>query len=149
MLGTTWDNIADTWEFNIGNRSKEIITAVPTTKRGILSALASIFDPHGLVNPITVLAKILFQELCLEKLGWDDHIPTDKSTRWGEWLKGLKETGTICLPRCAVSTSNSTLLNRQLPGFADASQKAYCGMVYLVEEIAEGIFTSSCVPKQE
>eukprot|EP00794_Sanderia_malayensis_P016165 gene16165-biopygen13734 len=141
VLGITWDNHKDTWEFNLGNRGEEISKTVPTTKRGILSALASIFDPHGLVSPIAVSAKILFQELCLEKLGWDDPIPSDKSARWEEWLKDLKGTGNICIPRCVVSINKGTLLSRQLHGFADASQKAYCGMIYLVEETTEGTFT--------
>eukprot|EP00794_Sanderia_malayensis_P017909 gene17909-biopygen12897 len=113
VLGITWDNHKDTWEFNLGNRGEEISKTVPTTKRGILSALASIFDPHGLVSPRAVSAKILFQELCPEKLGWDDPIPSNKSARWEEWLKDLKETGNICLPRCVVSINKGTLLSRQ------------------------------------
>ena len=141
VLGITWDNTRDTWEFNLGNRGEVIGETAQPTKRGILSALASIFDPHGLVSPIAVSAKILFQELCLEKISWDDPLPKDKLARWEEWVKDSRQTGTICLPRCVVSKNKGKILSRQLHGFADASKKAYCGMVYLVEETTEGTFT--------
>jgi len=52
------------------------------TKRGILSTLASVFDPHGLISPVVVSAKILFQELCQGKLDWGDPLPEDKQGRW-------------------------------------------------------------------
>ena len=39
------------------------------TKRSILSTMAAVFDPLGLICPISVAAKVLFQELCMEKLG--------------------------------------------------------------------------------
>ncbi|XP_065052932.1 uncharacterized protein LOC135682125 [Rhopilema esculentum] len=141
VLGVTWDNTRDTWEFNLGNRGEVIGETAQPTKRGILSALASIFDPHGLVSPIAVSAKILFQELYLGKISWDDPLRKDKLERWEEWVKDLKQTGTICLPRCVVSKNKGKILSRQLHGFADASKKAYCRMVYLVEETTEGTFT--------
>ena len=60
-------------------------------------------DPLGLISPIAVSAKILFQELCLEKLGWDDPLPIDKVNRWEAWLRDLKGAGSISVPRCVVS----------------------------------------------
>ena len=44
------------------------------TKRGILSTLTSHFDPLGLVSPIGVAGKVLFQDLCKDKLGWDNPV---------------------------------------------------------------------------
>ena len=140
VLGITWDYNKDIWEFPLDIKGGEIDKSVQATKRGILSSLASLFDPLGLVSPIAVSAKILFQELCLEKLGWDDPLPIDKANRWEAWLRDLKGAGTISVPRCAVSVKKGTLVSRQLHGFADASKKAYCAMVYLVEETTEGIF---------
>ena len=140
VLGITWDCNKDIWEFPLDIKGGEIDKSVQATKRGILSSLASLFDPLGLVSPIAVSAKILFQELCLEKLGWDDPLPIDKANRWEAWLRDLKGARTIYVPRCAVSVKKGTLVSRQLHGFADASKKAYCAMVYLVEETAEGIY---------
>ena len=52
------------------------------TKRGILSTLASLFDPLDLISPVGVTAKVLSQELCKDKEGWDDPIPEDQSVKW-------------------------------------------------------------------
>ena len=140
VLGITWDYNKDIWEFPLDVKDGEIDKGVQATKRGILSSLASLFDPLGLISPIAVSAKILFQELCLEKLGWDDPLPIDKANRWEAWLRDLKGAGSIFVPRCVVSGKKGTLLSRQLHGFADASKRAYCAMVYLVEETTEGTY---------
>ena len=50
------------------------------------------FDPLGLISPIAVSAKVLSQELCLERLSWDDYLPADKVRRWEVWLNDLKMT---------------------------------------------------------
>ena len=47
----------------------------PLTRRGILSAVSSIYDPLGLVAPFILPAKKILQKLCQSKLGWDDQIP--------------------------------------------------------------------------
>ena len=141
VLGIAWDNERDTLEFDLGKVSKEIGKTSQTTKRGILSTLASLFDPHGLVSPVAVTAKILFQELCLEKLGWDDPLPEDKRVRWETWLKDLKCTNTISVPRCVFAECKGKVLSCQLHGFADASKKAYCAMVFLVCKTTEGTYT--------
>ena len=141
VLGINWDIEKDTWEFDLRKRGEEIGKTAQSTKQEILSALASLFDPHGLISPVAVAAKILFQELCSEQLGWDDPLPEEKCERWETWLRDLREIGTICVPRC-VTTSKGNVLSRQLHGFADASMRAYCAMVYLVEETTEGIFVT-------
>ena len=141
ILGIPWDSERDTLEFDLGKVGKEIGKTSLVTKRGILSTLASLFDPHGLVSPVAVSAKILFQELCLEKLGWDDPLPEDKCVRWETWLKDLKCNNTISVPRCVFDESKGKILSCQLHGFADASKKAYCAMVFLVCETTEGTYT--------
>eukprot|EP00112_Aurelia_sp_Birch-Aquarium-sp1_P002538 Seg128.14 transcript_id=Seg128.14/GoldUCD/mRNA.D3Y31 product="hypothetical protein" protein_id=Seg128.14/GoldUCD/D3Y31 len=114
VLGISWDNERDTLEFDLGKVGKEIGKTSQATKRGILSTLASLFDHHGLVSPVAVSAKILFQELCLEKLGRDDPLPEDKCVRWETWLKDLKCTNTISIPRCVVDESKELMSARVL-----------------------------------
>ena len=46
----------------------------PTTRRGILSFLSSVYDPLGFLAPVVLPAKKLPQDLCREKLGWDNLI---------------------------------------------------------------------------
>ena len=47
LLGLAWDKISDTLTASFPKES------LSTTKRGILSILARIYDPLGLVSPIT------------------------------------------------------------------------------------------------
>ena len=42
------------------------------TKRNLLSAIARLFDPLGLLSSILLTAKALFQQLCVDNVCWDD-----------------------------------------------------------------------------
>ena len=138
VLGMKWDSELDTWEFDLG-KLKQIANVERPTKRGILSTLASLFDPLGVVSPIAVTAKVLLQELCLHKIGWDDPIPQDKLGEWISWLEDLKRAKSITLPRCLYDKSEKETFNCQLHGFGDASSKAYCAVVYLVYQTSKGV----------
>ena len=67
VLGQAWDSDNDSLHFNfevLANKAKSL----QATKRNVLSLLASLFDPLGIVSPVTVSMKILFQEICNQKL---------------------------------------------------------------------------------
>ena len=115
VLGIHWDTEKDRIEFDVGkvgNMPNKVVT-----KRGILSNLASMFDPLGLISPIAVSAKVLFQELCLERLSWDDSLPADKVKRWEVWLNDLKMTERISLPRSIIEGMNNETTRVTLHGF--------------------------------
>ncbi|CAB4009873.1 Hypothetical predicted protein [Paramuricea clavata] len=59
-------------------------------KRNLLSVSASIFDPLGLIAPITAIIKTIFQLLCKDKLNWNDIIPPDIALVWDKFLEELK-----------------------------------------------------------
>ena len=141
VLGLTWDNEKDRLELDLQRVGKEIDNSLCATKRGIPSTLASLYDPFGLISPVGITAKILFQELCLEKLRWDDPLPQEKLSTWQTWLEDLRDTGTISFPRCVIDSSKGESVSYQLHGFADASKKAYCAMVYLVCITEQGTYT--------
>ena len=73
VLGIIWDNNKGILEFDLMKMATNSKESRPT-KRGVLSTLAMSFDPLGLISPIGVHAKTLFQDLCREKLDWDDPI---------------------------------------------------------------------------
>ncbi|XP_076036050.1 uncharacterized protein LOC143022003 [Oratosquilla oratoria] len=70
VLGIKWDVENDCFFFV----SKGVQTQ-NVTRRVMLSQLASTYDPLGLVLPIIVPAKILFQEATRLKMSWDENIP--------------------------------------------------------------------------
>ncbi|RTG81180.1 uncharacterized protein DC041_0004765 [Schistosoma bovis] len=67
----------------------------PLTRRGILSSVASLYDPLGLVAPFILPMKQLLQRLGKLGLGWDEEIPNEESKRWLEILSEFKGLRTL------------------------------------------------------
>ena len=72
----------------------------PLTKRGVLSMLSSVYDPLGLASPFVLIARRIVQNLCQEKIGWDDPIPEKERKQWEQWISGLQDMKKISVPRC-------------------------------------------------
>lgn len=86
LLGLPWDKIADTSSICF------LQQPVEPTKRAILSELAKVYDPLGLVSPMMLCGKLIFQDTCKGKLPWDVPIPADLDKRWKKWRCNLSET---------------------------------------------------------
>jgi len=71
VLGGHWDPTTDTFGYH-GN----IEEGSPITKRTVLSTIARLYDPIGALGPVLLWAKVLMQELWLEKIGWDSPLST-------------------------------------------------------------------------
>ena len=72
VLGLPWNCEEDTLHFNfvhVVDKAK----GLTATKRNLLSLLASLFDPLGIVSPVKVSMKVLFQEICNSKFDWDEN----------------------------------------------------------------------------
>jgi hypothetical protein len=111
------------------------------TKRDVLSVLSRIFDPLGIISPVLVSMKLLFQELCSENYDWDDELREEKKQKWNDWLDELCKTKSIEIDRCLYKNPNEEILEYQLHGFADASNKAYSAVVYILCRTQNGIHT--------
>ncbi|XP_068692428.1 uncharacterized protein [Montipora foliosa] len=126
VLGILWNITSDTLGF-----SYRQATSIPplSTKREALQKTAKVFDPLGLLQPVTAAAKILIQELWQEGIDWDE--PLDQ-----EWRVLAKEIGNATkleFPRRYFTSDVCVDGNEtELLVFADASQKAYGAAVYLV-----------------
>ncbi len=46
-----------------------------STKRDVVEAVATVFDPLGMVSPVTLGAKCFVQQLWKENFAWDDKLP--------------------------------------------------------------------------
>ena len=62
ILGLKWDKFEDNFVFGF-TAIREKSDVIPT-KRNVIKAIASIYDPLGLLNPIVVQMKTFFQRLC-------------------------------------------------------------------------------------
>ena len=137
VLGLAWDCENDTLHFNfqhIADKAK----GLEATKRNVLSLLASLFDPLGMVSPVTVGMKVLFQEICNSKFDWDEVLTGEIKRKWDKWVQDLAETKEICINRCLYETEGGDVTECYLHGFGDASKKAYCAMVYFVYRTKDG-----------
>lgn len=120
-LGILWNPSEDTFQFKV-NRSSKICN----TKRQMLSEIAKIFDPLGWLAPFIVRAKLMIQDLWLQKLAWDDPVNKETLERWVQFQEESKSISKIRIPRW-IQQENEKI---ELLGFCDASEKAYGAVIY-------------------
>ena len=120
-LGIHWNVLSDEFYFEMTQPNEAKVT-----RRRILSVVSSMFDPLGLVSPVLIIGRLLFQEATRLKLMWDQEVPQNIEMAWLSWLKDLSDLDQVRIPRCIkpqdFTDSNSVL---ELHHFSDASQKAY------------------------
>ncbi|XP_036346218.1 uncharacterized protein LOC118755493 [Rhagoletis pomonella] len=117
------------------------LDAIPT-KRNVLSDVARIYDPSGLLSPVIVWAKIFIQMLWKAELLWDTPLPGYLRDEWLTFRNGLYQLSSIQVLRWLGMTKTSTV---NLHGFCDASSKAYAAVVYVRIEDPEGAVRVSLV----
>ncbi|CAI6367665.1 unnamed protein product [Macrosiphum euphorbiae] len=124
-LGMSWNPCNDTYTYKFEKVNNDKVI----TKRTVLSAIATIFDPLSLIGPVVVKAKIFMQQLWTNKIGWDEKLPPPLYVEWNTYYEELPEIEQIRIPRCVMGVNNA--LHIQIHGFADASIKAYAAAMYL------------------
>jgi len=77
-LGLYWDSNSDCFVYKV---TLPAMDEHKITKRSILSNIARLFDPLGLLGPVIVIAKILMQQLCKLKINWDDALSAEMQTK--------------------------------------------------------------------
>ena len=83
--------------------------------------------------------KILFQEICNQKLDWDENLKGETKLRWDKWVQDLTITNEIRVNRCLYdSVGAEEVTECYLHGFGDASKKAYCALIYFVYRTTDG-----------
>ena len=55
----------------------------------------------------------------------------------------------MLVPRCVYAGLEEGVTSYVIHGFGDASEKAYCAVVYLVLEVSDDFFQLCCHPKPE
>jgi hypothetical protein len=123
VLGLKWDKQSDTLKISFPSEE------VPATKRGILSKLAKIYDPLGLVSPLTLEGKLLFRGVCDAKLPWNVEINKEQLKRWRTWEQSLPVEEEV--PR-SVARYQEPIDEIVLHSFGDASTKGVGTAVYAV-----------------
>ena len=89
------------------------------------------YDPLGMISPITVQFKILFQELCKDKKDWDEPLEGSCKSIWQTLVTQLQCVKPLTLPRCHYAGTEGDVIASELHGFCNASAKAYGAVVFL------------------
>ncbi|XP_065094989.1 uncharacterized protein LOC135716095 [Ochlerotatus camptorhynchus] len=132
-LGLLWDPVSDNFVFRV---KPMVECAAPQTKRQVLSDIARLFDPLGVLGPAIVLAKIVMQQLWRKKIDWDEPIPIEEFRVWNKLRSELCAINNMKIPR-RVTVDNPSVF--ELHGFSDASQAAYGCCVCLRSVTVDGI----------
>ena len=132
-LGLLWEPDSDYFRYSIQMDQK------PSTKRGILSTIASIYDPLGLLSPTMLDAKLILQDLTKSKIGWDDPIPPDSLQHWTAWCDRLSALQHLRIPRVYDPCGTSKAHSLQLHVFGDASERGIGVCAYLRMDTTDGV----------
>ena len=125
VLGVQWNLKEDEFAFDVSLPQR------PLTRRGVLSAVSSLFDPLGFVAPITLEPKLLLQNLCKKGQNWDESLDSEDVLRWEKWLDDLAEVSRLRIKRCLVPEDFGLVERHELHIFSDASLHSYGSCCYL------------------
>ena len=129
---------------NLTKDNVDVATPEILTKRLVLSQIATVYDPLGLISPFILKGKLLMRKLIsytdgkLRKLDWDDPIPQHLRNEWCEYFKELFQLENVRIPRC-IKTSK-TVTEPTLIMFCDASMQAYGACAYVRWKVSEDNF---------
>ncbi|XP_076230267.1 uncharacterized protein LOC143176322 [Nomia melanderi] len=137
-LGLSWSPRTDELNFMI-----QLDNNRRTTKRTILSEIARLFEPLGLLGPFIVIAKLILQRLWQVQAGWDESVSQELSTQWLEYREDIQRIQTLKIPRCTMATNLDINTRLELHGFSDASEKAYGACIYLRSRDTAGQWTAA------
>ena len=124
-LGVQWCVESDVFKFRV------VVSEKPSTRRGILSMISSIYNPLGFASPFTLPAKKILQDLCREEIGWDDTVRDQYQIRWAKWLSELSLLERVEISRCVKPPGFGTVTSQQIHLFSDASSTGYGTVAYL------------------
>ncbi|GFX39023.1 integrase catalytic domain-containing protein [Trichonephila clavipes] len=122
-LGMLWDPKVDCLTYKV-----KISDKINFSKRDVLSEIARLYDPLGLIGPIVTKAKIFIQELWKIKLDWSEQLPPDAMEEWMNFYQKLAKVNNLKIPRCILLPATIRI---EIHGFSDASERAYAAVVYI------------------
>lgn len=94
-LGITWNTRDD----KICYFARPIEITGTVSKRKILSEIAKIYDPLGLLGPVILYAKQLMQELWRTQMHWDESVSQSTYLKWSEFSQQFESMNEISFDR--------------------------------------------------
>jgi len=129
VLGLRWCPSDDSFGYEFLDEK------IVATKRGMLSLIARIFDPLGLLSPVVFFAKHLMKLVWKANVSWDEPLPISVNEVWQQFVSELPLLKKVCIPRFVNTRSGIRVI---LCGFCDASERGYAAVVYIRSEDSSG-----------
>ena len=129
-LGIKWNASDDMLHFNVDLPKK------PSTRRGVLSMVSSLYDPLGLLSPFMLRGKCILKQLCCDGASWDEAISEEVEELWNEWKNDTQQLPEITVPRCYIPRGFGRVKIYELHHFSDASMDG-CGQCSYLRVIDE------------
>ncbi|GFQ72017.1 uncharacterized protein TNCT_486821 [Trichonephila clavata] len=126
-LGLLWKPHSGSFAFKISPMTSNCDSLI-VTKKSVISTIARIFDPLGLIGPVITRAKIFLQSLWQLKLDWNYPLPSNLVSYWKSFIDALESINCLNIPRYCLQDKS---IKTELHGFSDSSEKAYGAALYL------------------
>ena len=140
-LGVKWNIANDTFTVEVNTNNKQF------TKRGVLATVNSVYDPNGIVCPVTLTGKLIQRKLLNhsgedftneeKSSSWDAPLPEEYRTEWQQWKLSLEYLKQIHIPRCFV-LPGKTVERQELHIYCDASDAAVGYVAYIRSIYTDG-----------
>ena len=128
-LGLKWNTEDDSFVWDVAEKLSRFLKTEPVTRRDLVSAVYSLFDPLGFIAPYMMKAKLLLQMLVRKGVGWDDPLGEDERAQWRRWLEDLPKLSEIRVTRCFKPAVFVDIVRLHL--FSDASRSGYSAVAFL------------------
>ena len=99
------------------------------TRRQLMSQIHSIYDPLGLLSPITIKFKLVLQEMVQAKMDWDKPLEGELKKKAVTALIKMARVSSISFPRCVLG-EQYVKQGWMLIGFWDGGNKASACCLY-------------------
>ena len=127
ILGLSWDTQTDTISFPVHAFDS---TNTQLTKRKVLSTGSKLYDPLGMLSPVTLVAHLFIAEIWERKFGWDQSLPPSLTAQWHTIEKELNAASHLEFRRW-VHLDNAQPVSLHI--FTDASKSALGATAYLTQ----------------
>lgn len=144
VLGMQWNTVSDDLRCNIKTNHQEITGNI--TKRDLLSITQQVFDPLGIISPVTLVPKLIMQKAWLSNTGWDEPVSSQLKNEFNEWLSMLHYIEQCHFPRW-LSQTHLKDCDISLHMFSDASMNAYAGCIYLRTQYRDKVYVQLVMAK--
>ena len=138
-LGMVYDPTGDEFRFEYQHE-------VPArwTLRHMVSAVARVYDPLGLVTPFMMAGRAVVQLIWLEHKKWDDPLSASIAAKCTRWVERARELLEVRIPRRITALHHDGLDGSRLVAFCDACRIGYAAVVYAVGPHAVQLVAARC-----